>query len=60
MYGGTEKGIKILRGCLKARGHLLVLDLDGRMVTRKLGVEMWGAGMDLVRLAQDVAYWLVL
>ena len=27
------------RECLKARGHLLVLDLDGRMVARKLGME---------------------
>lgn len=32
--GGTEKGMKNVCGCLKARGHLLVLDLDGRMFTR--------------------------
>jgi hypothetical protein len=35
--------MKILIGSLKATGHLVVLNLDGRMITRKLGMEMWGA-----------------
>jgi len=60
VYGGTEEGIKIFTRMFEGKRSFVSSRPRRKDDHKEIGCGDVGGGIGLVRLGQDVAYWLVL